>query len=108
MSKKTFKGGFDTLLGEKPQDEVKTAPGRPTKAGRPKTQFKEITKTSQEGTREGETRATFILGEDLLDKVKAVAYWDRMLIKEVVTDALQQYLERYEEENGAIQPQPKR
>jgi hypothetical protein len=37
---------------------------------------KEITKTSQMGTRENE--ATFIVNEDLLEKMKSLAYWDRV------------------------------
>lgn len=99
MSKKTFKGGLDSLLGEKAEQP---------KVGRPKTQFKEITKSSQEGTKENETRATFILNEELLDKVKALAYWERKLIKDVINEALQDAVAKYEKKNGTIQPQPKR
>lgn len=99
MSKKDFKGGLDSLLGERTEQP---------KAGRPKTQFKEITKTSQEGTKENETRATFILNEEILDKVKALAYWERKLIKEVINEALQEAITKYEKKNGEIKPQPKK
>ncbi len=75
MSKKNFTGGLSSLLGDQPEKP---------KRGRPQTVFKEITKSSQEGTKENETRATFIVGEELLDKLKAIAYWDRKLIKEVI------------------------
>ena len=34
--------------------------------------------------KEKETRATFIVREDLLDKVKALAYWDREMIKNII------------------------
>ena len=78
MSKKTFTGGLNSLLGENSES---------IKRGRPVTQTKEITKTSQEGTKENETRATFIVNEDLLEKLKAIAYWDRVLIKEVINTA---------------------
>lgn len=100
MSKKTFKGGLDSLLGENKEDKPKV--------GRPKTQFKEITKSSQEGTKENETRATFILNEDLLDKVKALAYWERKLIKDVINEALLDAVTKYEKKNGTIKPQPKK
>lgn len=70
MAKKDFTGGLNSLLGEQPDKP---------KRGRPKTQTKEITKSSQEGTKENETRATFIVKEDLLEKLKAVAYWERVL-----------------------------
>lgn len=95
MAKKDFSGGLSSLLGEQPDKP---------KVGRPKTNFREITKSSQEGTKENETRATFILNEDLLDKLKAVAYWDRVTIKQVVNTALEEYLSRYEKKNGEIKP----
>ena len=62
MSRKNFTGGLNSLLGDQPD--------RP-KRGRPVTQTKEITKSSKEGTKENETRATFIVNEELLEKLKA-------------------------------------
>jgi len=99
MSKKNFTGGLNSLLGDQPDKP---------KRGRPVTQTKEITKSSQEGTKEKETRATFIVNEELLDKLKAIAYWDRKLIKEVVDKALQDAIGKYEEKNGDINPIPKK
>ena len=99
MSKKNFTGGLSSLLGEKPDSP---------KRGRPVTQTKEITKSSQEGTKENETRATFIVNEELLDKLKAIAYWDRVLIKDVVNTALQEAVAKYEKKNGDIKPIPKK
>jgi len=98
MTKKNFTGGLSSLLGdnEKP------------KRGRPKTSTREITKSSQEGTKEKETRATFIVNEELLEKLKAIAYWDRKLIKEVVDTALQDRVDKYEKKNGDIKPIPKK
>ena len=97
MSKKDFTGGLNSLLGDRPEKP---------KRGRPVTQTKEITKSSQEGTKEKETRATFIVNEELLDKLKAIAYWDRKLIKEVVDTALQEAVVKYEKKNGDIKPIP--
>ena len=85
MSKKNFTGGLSSLLGEQPEK---------VKRGRPVTQTKEITKSSQEGTKENKTRATFIVNEELLDKLKAVAYWDRMLVKDVLNTAIQEYIDK--------------
>jgi len=99
MSKKSFTGGLDSLLGDQPQ--------RP-KRGRPATSTREITKSSQEGTKEGETRATFIVKEELLEKLKAIAYWDRKLIKDVVASALEEAVNKYEKKNGEIKPIPKK
>ena len=45
MSKKNFTGGLNSLLGDQPEKP---------KRGRPVTQTKEITKSSQEGTKEND------------------------------------------------------
>ena len=101
MSKKNFSSGLNSLLEPTTRiienedklsdssEKEKTA----KKKGRPKTNFKEISKTSQEGTREGEVRATFIVKESILEKIKAVAYWDRKQIKSLIDDALGSFLE---------------
>jgi len=123
MSKKNFSGGLNSLLGDNlpPKkkeltketakeflEELTKATKDKAKVGRPKTQFKEITKSSQEGTKENETRATFIINEELLDKLKAIAYWDRILIKDVMNTALEEAVTKYEKKNGAIKPIPKK
>jgi len=48
--------------------------------------------TTKQGLKEGWARATFIVREDYIDRLKAVAYWDRKHIKEVVDEALTAYL----------------
>lgn len=99
MTKKNFKGGLGSLLGDQP-----TKP----KVGRPVTQTKEITKSSQEGTKENETRATFIVNEELLDKVKAIAYWERELIKDTINRALQEEIAKYIKKNKVLKAIPKK
>lgn len=49
-------------------------------------------KTSQKGLCAGWTRATFIIKEDHCQKLKAMAYWDRRTVKELVDEALRGYL----------------
>ncbi len=51
-----------------------------------------LNKTSQEGLKDGWTRATFILRKDYLEKLKASAYWERKKIKEMIDEALRLYL----------------
>jgi len=77
MSKKDFSGGLSTLLGE---DKAGVAVKR------------EITKTSQIGTKSNETRATFIVNEDTLEDLKALAWYERKTIKQVLNEALQGYI----------------
>ncbi len=74
MSKKDFRGGLNILLGEDKTPE-------PAK--------REITKTSQIGTKPGETRATFIINEDTLEDLKALAWYERKTIKQVLNEALE-------------------
>lgn len=98
MSKKDFSGGLSSLLGEGPIQRKETRGRKPSATPR------EITKTSQEGTKQGETRATFIVREELLEKLKAIAYWERSQIKETVNRALQEYISSYEKEKGKVKP----
>ena len=118
--KKSF--GLNSLLGDKPAKkkeltketaleylkelDKEISKDAKAKVGRPVTQFKEITKSSQEGTKENETRATFIVNEELLDKLKAIAYWDRVMIKEVINNALEDAVAKYEKKAGKIKPIP--
>lgn len=97
MSKKTFKGGLNTLLGEAP---VK-------KAGRPKTSTKKINSSSEEGTKEGEIRATFIIKVEEVDKIKAIAFNEGVLIKDIIGEFLRAGIERYEKSRGVVKIKPK-
>lgn len=65
----------------------------PAKRGRPKTNFREVTKSSQEGLPENWTRATFIVRESHLETLKDYAYTQRMTIRDALDQALEQYLE---------------
>ena len=84
---KNFKGGINTLLdGSKDKDKGEA------QRGRPRTNFKTIEKSSQLGTKEHETRATFIVNEDQLKSLKALAYLGRVTIKEVLAEAIADHL----------------
>lgn len=48
--------------------------------------------TSQRGLQDGWTRAMFIPRKHHLEKVRALAYWERKTIKEVMDEALRAYL----------------
>jgi hypothetical protein len=111
MSKKTFRspsGGIGSLLGEaltkepveKIAKRVKQLRGEGKTIGRPKTNLKEVTSESERGTLEGETRATFIVNIELLEKIKAIAYQERKAYKAVVDKALGDFIEYYEKKNG--------
>lgn len=46
----------------------------------------------EKGLQDGWTRATFVLRKEYLKKLKAVSYWDRKKMKDVVDEALGNYL----------------
>ena len=62
----------------------------------------------KKGLKNDETRATFIVREDLLEKLKAVAYWERLSIKDVINEALAHYVDAYERRNGDLKDVPKK
>ncbi len=122
MAKKSFTGGLNSLLGESPaqSEEVvkeqlaeKSVEFKPTSevlkpitkevTKKPK---KELQNSSKAGTKENETRATFIINEELLEKLKSIAYWERKTIKIVINAALLDAVSKYERKNGEIQPMP--
>ncbi|MFP4528860.1 MAG: hypothetical protein ACLFQX_09940 [Candidatus Kapaibacterium sp.] len=99
MSKKDFKGGLDSLLGSKPGNKKKEKSGpQPTTEN----------KSADNQPPEKETRATFIINEELLDKMKAIAYWERLRIKDVANMAFEDAVRKYEDERGEIKPIPEK
>lgn len=95
MAKKNFTGGLNSLLGDTQPEKTK-APPEP--------RGKDITKTTQEGTYKGEIRATFIVNEGKLETLKALAYWERKKIKELLDEAITLYINNKDKEflNKAI------
>jgi hypothetical protein len=77
---------YNAKLEERAAELAAQAPAK--KRGRPVTITKTVTKESERGTKPGETRATFIVNEELLTEVKFIAHWDRISIKDFVNDAL--------------------
>ena len=88
----------DTNTGELPGEEALRAliarelAGLTPRRGRPRTNLREVTKSSQEGLPENWTRATFIVRETLLEDLKDCAYTRRKTIRDVLDEALTAYL----------------
>lgn len=49
---------------------------------------------------------SFRIREDLLEKVRALSYWERETITDLVNEALAEFIARHEKKNGKIQPAP--
>lgn len=96
MAKKNFNQGINSLLINTRQEQE--APEQVDT----NTLRKEAKLSVKAGLKEGETRATLILREDVIEKYKAISYWDRRPLKEVVDDALSTFLTLYEAKNGQI------
>lgn len=111
--KEQLRRGLDALLDTSAKSKSTKAsttgkdPAR-RKPGRPKTSTKVVVDTTEDGTREGEKRATFIVRKDLLEKVKALAYWERVAIKDVLEAALEKHINAHERKHGAIKPKSKK
>lgn len=85
---KDFRGGFSALFkGKEKEDESES-----------ESEEKPSNRTALKN--EDEVRATFIVKIDLLNKLKAIAYYDRALIKDVINKALDNYIKEFEDENG--------
>lgn len=81
--------GKKTALQKKRSENA----GRPTKDTRP---------SMEQGTKAGETRATFIIQKQLLRKLKFISLMDTRLLKDIISESLTATVEEWEKENGKI------
>jgi hypothetical protein len=104
MGKKNFNQGLNSLLGssrELPSDTEIKETSSISNVSSQKEQ-KKTASSVKAGLKEGETRATLILNEMVIEKLKAISYWDRVSLKTVVDDALKAFIEVYEKNNGKV------
>ena len=87
-----------TLLGIEPKKQESEIQQEKRPVGRPRRK----NSTSQNGLPLGETRMTFLVSEEQQDKLKYIAYRERLSLKQIMSDAIQNYLNRYEEMYGEI------
>jgi hypothetical protein len=52
------------------------------------------------------SNTTLQINIENLEKMRAIAYWDRVLLKDIVNTALSEYIEQYESKNGTIKVAP--
>lgn len=81
MSKKSFKGGIDNILGLE----------------------QEHPKNEKQKTNNNKSLSThLVITSDKLHKIKAIAYWDRRTLKSIIDESLSLYIEEYEKKHGEI------
>ena len=61
---------------------------------------------SAKGLRDGLNRFSIVLPIEILDKLRAVAYWNNLSVKEVITQFLESGLDRYVKRHGELKPVP--
>lgn len=80
-------GGLRSLLGELPAEEKHSEPeGHSSPAPTP-------LPTAE--TEETIVRATFIVEKELLKKIKDIAYWERLTQKDLMREAMEDLIEKY-------------
>jgi hypothetical protein len=62
--------------------------------GRPRTNFKDYESTTEQGTKEGEIRATYIVKIHIKEALKIIAQKRGVLIKELVNDLFTEFIEK--------------
>lgn len=105
--KKSFTTSTENLLRQKPETpertgEVKERPQEKRPVGRPRNPRHKTTSTSQEGLREGLTRMTFIVSQEKQDKLKYISFFERLSIKQILDEAIEDYINKYESQTGPI------
>lgn len=104
MGKKTFTSSTSTILNRvqeaRVEEQTKQAGDESRQMGRPRNRR---TSTSQQGLRDGLTRMTFIVSQEHQDKLKYISYNERLSIREILDEAIEDYLNKYEEQAGPIQ-----
>jgi hypothetical protein len=76
--------------------------------GRPKTRLHKPVKSAAQGTKEGEEKYSLIIKTELLEKMKGVAYWERLTIKDTFEEAAIDRVKKYEKKSGPLRAVPKK
>ncbi|WP_052600038.1 hypothetical protein [Aureispira sp. CCB-QB1] len=107
MAKKNFSSGFDKLLGNTPEQKNKEEKNINEKEAPKKSKTKESIIEHQEEV-DPEVRATYIIKQSTVNKLKDIAYWERAMLKEIIQEALEEYVEAWEKENEEFRAKKKR
>lgn len=89
MAKKNFKSGFEGLLGieegsyrDSPQYNSKNLSSMPNQ--------------------DIEKKATFVVNAHQMDLIKSIAFSERKMVKTILFEAFEKYIENYKEQGGEI------
>jgi len=85
--------GIQGNLGKQDLLDNSSLQSKPELQSKKSKQSNTVKKSTHKGLDDGWTRATFIMSETYLDKIKDYAYWERLQIKEVLNEALDNFFE---------------
>lgn len=75
--------------------------GRPPSGKVPKS-------AAEKGTKPGDMRKSYLVNIEQANKIDAIAYWDRQSVKEVVGEAFDDRIKKYEKKSGTVKGKPKK
>jgi len=93
----------ETPQGQRPQEGQEPKPAKEKNpVGRPRILNHKTTSTSQQGLKDGLTRMTFIISQEKQDKLKYISFYERMSIRQILDEAIDDYINKYEAQVGGI------
>jgi hypothetical protein len=94
-------GGLSNLIPTTETSTEQDIPEQINNKGRKPRQDKDNKKASsaERGTKPGEMRKTYLVSIDVADDLEAIAYWERETIKDVINQALSNYIKEYALDN---------
>lgn len=97
--------GIDSLIPPQPSEIASQLP-----TTRKVSPSNIITASPRYVTQENEVRATFLIKQDVQDKIKSYAYYNRVLVKDILDEALTDWITKVEATEGPIKmlPRPKK
>lgn len=112
MATKNFSKGIKSTIGSITENENKLAEEelKNNNDAREKALWltTDVESSSKKGLKFDEIRMTIITNEIYLNKIKAIAYWDRLQTKDLINQALEDFVRKYERENNVLKPIPKK
>lgn len=112
MGAKNFSKGIKSTIGSISENENKLAEEELRNNNEAKEKMLWLTTDVESSLKKGvkidEIRMTIIANEIYLNKIKAIAYWDRLQTKDLINQALEDFVKKYERESDTLKPIPKK
>ena len=106
MAKKDLSKGINSTIGSISENANKIAEEELKSSNDAKEKAlwltTDITSSYKKGLKSDEIRMTTTVNEIYFNKIKAIAYWDRLQTKDLINQALEDFLKKYESENRTL------